>query len=88
MEERRLYLRTRLASSIKVNHPESGEIICDCINISEGGIALQVKEWVIPAVGEQVTVQMQGTAIEAPVVVMEIIRIENDIIALKFLENE
>ena len=85
MDNRREGIRTKLRTKLKLSHPESGDLFCHTIDISDHGIGLEVGDWHIPPIGSQVTVQVQNLPIEAPILDMMIVRISRHSVGLKFL---
>ncbi len=83
----RKYIRTRLTSSVKLTHPDTGTIEVKTQDISDGGIYLVSSslEDILP-IGSKVQVQLIDTPFEAPVLDMLIVRLEKNGIGLKFIE--
>jgi PilZ domain len=73
MENRRQFQRTRFASRVKVDHPERGSGTFTTGDLSDGGIYLEQGPFELE-IGAVVDVQMQGLAIEAPIVRMLVVR--------------
>jgi c-di-GMP-binding flagellar brake protein YcgR len=85
-EEKRKHIRTKLTSNVKLIHPDTGPIEVQTKDISDGGIYLISSTFDLPPVGTQVKVQLIDTPFEAPVLDMQIVRIENEGFGLAFME--
>jgi len=86
IHEKRKYIRTKLTSSVKLSHPDTGTIEVVTKDISDGGIYLITSNSKLPEVGSEVKVQLIDTPFEAPKLDMKIIRLENIGLGLAFLE--
>ncbi len=86
MDNRRTGNRTKLRSKLKLCHPDSGEVFCYTVDISDNGIGLEVGDWPIPAIGTKVTVQVQDMAVEAPILEMIVVRISKHSVGLTFVD--
>ena len=84
--DKREHQRTPMKASVKLSYPWSGHVLCYTVDVSDGGIGLQVGEWKIPPVGSIVKVQVQGLPVEAPVLNMEVVRIGKESVGLKFVD--
>ncbi len=85
MSDSRNHSRTPMKCQVKVMHPAIGEILVNTRDISEGGIFLLTEDLEMPPIGTVLTGQVQGMPVEAPVVKMEIVRIEPAGIGLRFV---
>ena len=88
-ENNRRYPRTRLRAEVKLKHPKVGEQLSHTRDISEGG-AFVLNEGIttLPTLGEIIEVQVQGMPGEAaPVVRMQVVRIDRDGIGLEFIKE-
>lgn len=83
----RRHLRTPLRCQIKIWHDSIGETIVTTRDISDGGLFLIMEETQVPPVGSILRGQVQGLMDDAPVVIMEIVRVEPGGIALKFISD-
>jgi hypothetical protein len=73
---------------VKLKHPKAGEQHAHTRDISEGGAFVLNEGITMPAIGEVIEVQVQGMPGEAaPIVRMEVVRIDSDGIGLKFLKD-
>jgi hypothetical protein len=84
-QNQRKHIRTRLTSTVKMVHPETGTLEVKTRDISDGGIYLLSSITNLPPIGSQVKVQLMDTPFEAPILDMIIVRLENDGIGLAFL---
>lgn len=86
MKENRKCIRTKLRAAIKLIHPEIGELMLHTSDISDSGAYIFSEGNTLPAIGEEVTVQVQGLpGDEAPLVGMRIVRADKDGIGLEYL---
>ncbi|QSP94122.1 PilZ domain-containing protein [Marinobacter salinisoli] len=84
-QDRRQHIRTAMNAKVKVVHPELGEYLFATRDISDGGVFIVVEEQAFEAaIGDHVTVQVQGLPIPAPVLSMEIVRRTADGYGLQF----
>lgn len=88
MDERRKHQRIPLTIDIKIMHPDIGEKMVRTRNFSEGGLFILVEPSDLPPVGEFVQGQVQGMEVEAPIVQMKIVRMEDDGLGLEYMENK
>lgn len=80
-------VRTRLRADITLWHPEAGEVQLYTRDISDGGAYCVVSGRLSLAPGDIVDVQVQGLPGEsAPVVAMRVIRVEDEGVALAFID--
>jgi hypothetical protein len=86
--EQRRHLRTPLACRIKITHETIGELLVKTRDISDGGVFVIIDPKDIPAVGTIVTGQVQGLMDEAPVLAMEVVRIESEGVGLRFVDPD
>jgi len=86
--ESRGSVRTPLRAKVKFSHPETGDLKLHTQNISDGGAYILAEGNHVPCVGEVVAVQVQGIGEgEAPVVMMEIVRIDKEGMGLAFISG-
>lgn len=72
---RREHIRTAMNARVKLVHDQLGEFVFDTRDISDGGVFVVVGEQSFaPAIGDRVTVQVQGLPIPAPVLNMIVVR--------------
>lgn len=87
--DRRISIRTAMSAKVKVNHSEFGEFVFSTRDISDGGVFVVVDtEPFTPVIGDEVTVQVQGLPVPAPILNMVVVRITNDGYGLQFAEDE
>ena len=87
---KRQHERTPLKVNFKIWHESFGEAMVTTRDVSEGGVFLitESTEVEIPASGTVMTGQVQGVMDDAPVVTMEVVRIEPMGIGLRFVETD
>ncbi|WP_449286848.1 PilZ domain-containing protein [Marinobacter sp. PE14] len=86
--DRREHIRTAMSAKVKVVHEELGEFIFSTRDISDGGVFIVVDtEPFAPNLGDQVTVQVQGLPVPAPILEMVVVRKTNDGYGLQFDQN-
>lgn len=86
--EQRRSIRTPLSCRIKIVHESVGELLVKTRDISDGGVFVIIDPENIPAVGTVVTGQVQGLMDEAPILAMEVVRIEPQGVGLRFLNQD
>lgn len=86
--DQRRSIRTPLACRIKIMHEDIGELLVKTRDISDGGVFVIIDPENIPAVGTVVTGQVQGLMDEAPILAMEVVRIEPQGVGLRFLNQD
>lgn len=86
MNNRRKHNRTPATIDILIKHNAIGEKHIKTKDISDGGLFILVEPEVMPSIGEIVIGQVQGIP-DAPLVDMEIVRVELDGIGLRYLCN-
>lgn len=87
--DKRKEQRTKFRAAVKVSHPEMGDIEAHTSDISESGAFVNVEGYSLPAIGEVLSVQVQGMGDgDAPVVLMRIARIDADGIGLEFITDK
>ncbi len=77
--------RTAMKCQVKVTHPSIGEVLVFTRDISDSGVFLLTEEYDMPPVGTVVKGQVQGMGETAPILDMEIVRLEPAGIGLKFV---
>ncbi|UTF61644.1 PilZ domain-containing protein [Gilvimarinus sp. DA14] len=85
MENKREHLRTPVVCQIKICHEQLGEMLVKTRDISDGGVFVVLEPEQIPPVGSIVTGQVQGLMDDAPVVEMEVVRVEPRGVGLRFI---
>lgn len=87
MSDNRHDHRTPLKCQVKVSHDSIGDILVNTRDISDGGIFLLTEDIDMPPIGTIVQGQVQGMGMVAPILKMEIVRIEPAGIGLKFINE-
>lgn len=88
-KNKREHVRTKLRADVKLSHPEVGDLSLKTGDISDGGAYVFTGEHPIPAVGQIVTMQVQGMGEgEAPMVKMQVVRSDKNGIGLAFVDSE
>ncbi|MFT7372573.1 MAG: hypothetical protein ACI9T9_001260 [Oleiphilaceae bacterium] len=87
MSDNRSNLRTPLKCQVKVSHDSIGDILVNTRDISDGGIFLLTENIYMPPIGTIVQGQVQGMGMVAPILKMEIVRIEPAGIGLRFINQ-
>lgn len=85
MNDQRVHIRTPLSCKIKLMHEGIGEVLVKTRDISEGGVFVVLEPDQVPTIGTIVTGQVQGLAGDAPILRMEVVRIESVGVGLRFL---
>jgi hypothetical protein len=86
--EQRRSIRTPLACRIKIMHESIGELVVKTRDISDSGVFIALEPENIPAVGTILTGQVQGLMDDAPVLAMEVVRIESQGVGLRFVDQD
>lgn len=88
MPNSRNHIRTSMKCRVKIWHDSFGELTVSTRDISEGGIFLLTEDIQMPPVGAVLTGQVVGLAGEAaPLVRLEIVRLEPSGVGLKFVSS-
>jgi hypothetical protein len=87
MSDNRSDLRTPMKCQVKVSHDSIGEILVNTRDISDGGIFLLTENIDMPPIGTIVQGQVQGMGMVAPIIKMQIVRLEPAGIGLKFINE-
>ena len=83
--DKRRHIRTPLACRIKIIHESVGEFIVKTRDISDGGVFVVLEPEQVPPIGTYVTGQVQGLMDDAPVLKMEVVRVEPSGVGLRFV---
>ena len=87
--DKRKYVRTKLRAEVKVSHPNVGVLQLHTGDISDGGAYILAEGNEMPELHEIVEVQVQGMGSgEAPIVNMQVVRIDSKGIGLKFINDD
>lgn len=84
-KDKRRHIRTPLACRIKITHEGIGEVIVKTRDISDGGVFVVLDPDQVPPVGSHVTGQVQGLMDDAPILEMEVVRVEPSGVGLRFV---
>jgi len=85
MSNKRQHVRTPLACRIKIQCPVNGEMMVKTRDISDGGVFVVLENQKIPPIGTIVQGQVQGMMEDAPILEMEVVRMESEGIGLRFV---
>jgi hypothetical protein len=86
--DKRKHIRTPLQCKIKITHASVGEKIVNTRDISDGGVFVILAPNDIPPIGSMVTGQVQGLMDAAPILDMEVVRVEPSGIGLRFVHAD
>ena len=84
MDNKREHKRTPLKVQLRIDHPAHGQMLVTTRDISESGVFVVSGQVQGLPIGELVSGQVQGLPIEAPVVLMRVVRFEASGVALAF----
>ncbi|RJG12709.1 PilZ domain-containing protein [Pseudomonas cavernicola] len=87
MSNQRQSPRTSMKCRIKICHPSFGELIALTRDLSDAGVYVKHPALVALAQGTQVTGQVQDLPIEAPLLLMEVMRVDPEGVGLRFIER-
>jgi hypothetical protein len=86
MDNSRKNPRTPIKMRLRIDHPIHGELMVTTRDISECGVyALMDQAQGLLKVGEQMKGQVQGLPIDAPVLTLEVVRVEPLGVGLRFV---
>jgi len=89
MSNSREHLRTPLKVRLRIDHPVHGEMLVTTRDISDCGVyVLMDQAQNVLALGEQMQGQVQGLPMEAPILTLEVVRIEAQGVGLRFVHSE
>lgn len=89
MSNSRKNVRTPLEVRLRIDHPVHGELMVTTRDISECGVyVLMDQAQNTLAMGEQVQGQVQGLPMEAPILTLEVVRVEPLGVGLRFIQND
>jgi c-di-GMP-binding flagellar brake protein YcgR len=84
-KDKRQHIRTNLACRIKIVHDSMGELVVKTRDISDGGVFVVLEPDQVPPIGSHVTGQVQGLMDDAPILEMEVVRVEPSGVGLRFV---
>ena len=83
----RKHPRTRLSCRIRICHPSVGELVAQTRDLSDGGVYVRHEQLLVLQPGDRVTGQVQDLPIEAPILEMEVMRVDSEGVGLRFLRE-
>jgi hypothetical protein len=72
---------------IRISHPSFGELVAQTRDLSDGGVYVRHPDLAALSLGSIVRGQVQDLPMEAPVLEMEVIRVDAEGAGLRFLES-
>jgi hypothetical protein len=81
-------VRTAISCRKKIQHASIGELHVTTRDISDGGVFLVLEPEQIPPIGTRLTGQVQGLMDDAPVLEMEVVRVEPAGVGLRFVQED
>jgi hypothetical protein len=87
-KDKRRHVRTSFACRIKIAHESVGELLVKTRDVSDGGVFVVLEPDQIPPVGTLLTGQVQGLMDDAPVLQMEVVRVEQGGVGLRFVQED
>jgi hypothetical protein len=89
MSSNRKNVRTPLKVRLRIDHPVHGELLVTTRDISECGVYVLMDQALnMLSMGEQVQGQVQGLPMEAPILKLEVVRVEALGVGLRFVKTE
>lgn len=83
----RQYPRTPMKCRIKICHPSFGELVAQTRDLSDGGVYVRHDGLAALELGERLTGQVQDMPFEAPVLEMEVMRVDAEGVGLRFVRD-
>ena len=87
-KDKRRHVRTTFACRIKIAHESVGELLVKTRDISDGGVFVVLEPEQIPPIGTRLTGQVQGLMDDAPILQLEVVRVEPSGVGLRFVPEE
>lgn len=87
MSNKRIHPRTALRCKFKIWNGSIGEMMVTTRDISDGGLFLILESPVSLPAGTRCQGQVQGLMADAPVVELEVVRVEPGGVGLKFIAS-
>ncbi len=88
MSNQRKNTRTPLKVRLRIEHPVHGELLVNTRDISDCGVyILKDQGSDLLTMGERVTGQVQGLPMEAPILQLEVVRVEPMGVGLRFVRE-
>ena len=89
MSNSRRNVRTPLKVRLRIDHPVHGEMLVTTRDISECGVyVLMDQAQSMLSMGEHVQGQVQGLPTEAPILTLEVVRVEALGVGLRFIRDD
>lgn len=89
MSNSRRNVRTPLKVRLRIDHPVHGEMLVTTRDISECGVyVLMDQAQSMLTMGEHVQGQVQGLPMEAPILTLEVVRVEALGVGLRFIRDD
>lgn len=83
----RQHPRTPMKCRIKISHESFGDLFAQTRDLSDGGVYVRHPDLVVLPVGTILTGQVQDLPFEAPILQMEIMRVDAEGVGLRFVES-
>ncbi|WP_301151448.1 PilZ domain-containing protein [Metapseudomonas otitidis] len=83
----RQHPRTPMKCRIKISHESFGDLFAQTRDLSDGGVYVRHPGLVALPVGTILTGQVQDLPFEAPILQMEIMRVDAEGVGLRFVES-
>ena len=87
-KDKRRHVRTTFACRIKIAHESVGELLVKTRDISDGGVFVVLEPEQIPPIGTRLTGQVQGLMDDAPILQLEVVRVEPSGVGLRFVQED
>jgi hypothetical protein len=87
-KDKRRHVRTSFACRIKITHDSVGELLVKTRDISDGGVFVVLDPEQIPPIGTRLTGQVQGLMDDAPILQLEVVRVEPAGVGLRFVQED
>lgn len=83
----RKHPRTPIKCRIRICHPLVGELVAQTRDLSDGGVYVRHEQLLVLQAGDRVSGQVQDLPIEAPVLEMEVMRVDKEGVGLRFVHE-
>lgn len=88
MSNQRQQVRTPMKCRIKIIHSSFGELLAQTRDLSDSGVYVKHPDMAALNVGTQVSGQVQDLPFEAPVLQMEVVRVDAEGAGLRFINAD
>ncbi|GIZ10678.1 MULTISPECIES: PilZ domain-containing protein [unclassified Pseudomonas] len=85
MSNQRQQVRTPMKCRIKISHPNFGELLAQTRDLSDSGVYVKHPDMAALSIGAEVTGQVQDLPFPAPVLKMEVMRVDAEGAGLRFI---